>query len=203
MSAMKWIKLSTALFEDEKMLLLEQQENGHALQLLWVKLLCLAGKQGREGKIFLTEGIPYTPHMLATILRLEQPLLERGLEALRRFGMVGLENGTITITNWSRYQSMTAQEKKRAYDREYQQRRRSEQGYGCYRNVPLTDEQDAELKAEFPADFAQRLDRLSEYMRQSGKSYADPLAVIRKWAKEDEKTPKKKRSFLELAEELL
>ena len=31
----------------------------------------------------------------------------------------------------------------------------------------------------------------------------DPLAVIRKWAKEDEKKPKKKRSFLELAEELL
>lgn len=201
MSAMKWIKLSTALFEDEKMLLLEQLENGQTLQLLWVKLLCLAGKQGREGKILLTEDVPYTPQMLSTILRLEQPLLERGLELLQRFGMVGLENGIITITNWTRYQSMTAYEKKLSYDREYHQRRRAEEGYGCYRNVALTDEQYTALKAEFPADFQQRLDRLSEYMRQSGKTYADPLAVIRKWAQEDVKKPKKKRSFLELARE--
>ena len=57
--------------------------------------------------------------------------------------------------------------------------------YGCYDNVKLTDTDLSKLKAEFPADWQERIDRLSTYMDSSGKSYKNHLATIRTWARRD------------------
>ena len=57
--------------------------------------------------------------------------------------------------------------------------------YGRYRNVKLTDTDLSKLKAEFPADWQERIDRLSTYMDSSGKSYKNHLATIRNWARRD------------------
>ena len=63
--------------------------------------------------------------------------------------------------------------------------------YGQYDNVLLSDEEMDKLKAEFPADWQDRIDRLSEYIASSGKSYKSHLATIRAWAKKDAERPKK------------
>ncbi len=57
--------------------------------------------------------------------------------------------------------------------------------YGDYNNVLLSDGDLAQLKAEFPTDWENRIQRLSEYMASSGKSYKNHLATIRNWAKGD------------------
>jgi hypothetical protein len=57
--------------------------------------------------------------------------------------------------------------------------------YGRYKNVLLTDEDLNKLKSEFPYDWGDRLERLSEYMASTGKSYKNHLATIRNWAKRD------------------
>lgn len=57
--------------------------------------------------------------------------------------------------------------------------------YGEYQNVLLTDEEMDKLKAEFPSDWAARIERLSEYIASSGKKYRSHLATIRSWAKKD------------------
>ena len=57
--------------------------------------------------------------------------------------------------------------------------------YGCYGNVKLSDTDLSKLKAEFPADWQERIDRLSTYMDSSGKSYKNHLATIRTWARRD------------------
>lgn len=57
--------------------------------------------------------------------------------------------------------------------------------YGDYSNVLLSDDDLAKLKAEFPADWENRIQRLSEYMASSGKSYKNHLATIRNWARRD------------------
>jgi len=56
---------------------------------------------------------------------------------------------------------------------------------GKYANVSLTDQQLEQLRREFPADWQQRLDRLSEYVAASGKEYRNCLAVLRSWARRD------------------
>ena len=129
MTAMKWIKLSTALFEDDKMLLLGQLNHGRDLQLLWVKLLCLAGKQGKGGVFVLKEGVPYTPKMFADVFRMEESLVKKGLKVFSQYGMLELRDGVWTVTNWNRHQSMSAYEKKLNYDRSY--RRRKEEDKNC------------------------------------------------------------------------
>lgn len=62
--------------------------------------------------------------------------------------------------------------------------------YGEYKNVLLSDEELEKLKAEFP-DYLQRIERLSEYIAKTGKSYNSHLATIRSWARSEKKEPEK------------
>ncbi|WP_269923640.1 phage replisome organizer N-terminal domain-containing protein [Enterococcus innesii] len=57
--------------------------------------------------------------------------------------------------------------------------------YGEYKNVLLSDDQMEKLKSEFPNDWEQRIDRVSEYCEVTGKTYKNYLATIRAWAKKD------------------
>lgn len=69
--------------------------------------------------------------------------------------------------------------------------------YGQYKNVPLSDEQYSKLKEEFPSNYEEWIEKVSDYVETSGKHYKNYLAVIRNWAKRDAKkvdkrsTPKK------------
>lgn len=62
--------------------------------------------------------------------------------------------------------------------------------YGEYKNVLLTDEQMEKLKTEFPNDYQERIERLSEYCESSGKTYKNYLATIRSWARKEKSEPK-------------
>ena len=56
--------------------------------------------------------------------------------------------------------------------------------YGLYKNVLLSDDDLEKLKTEF-SDWEQRIERLSEYIASTGKSYKNHLATIRAWARKD------------------
>lgn len=74
--------------------------------------------------------------------------------------------------------------------------------YGFYKNVLLTDEDYDKLMEEFPHDYTERIERLSEYMASHGKSYKNHLATIRNWARKDKPHAKYKGTsnpFLDLA----
>ena len=57
--------------------------------------------------------------------------------------------------------------------------------YGNYKNVLLSDDDLEKLKSEFPKDWESRIERLSEYIASSGKSYKNHLATIRSWARKE------------------
>ena len=61
--------------------------------------------------------------------------------------------------------------------------------YGEYSNVLLSDTDLAKLKAEFPTDWEERIERLSYYMESKGKTYKNHLATIRNWARKDGQSP--------------
>ena len=66
--------------------------------------------------------------------------------------------------------------------------------YGTYQNVLLSDTDYEKLKSEFPTDYNERIERVSEYVAMNGKKYKDFLAVIRNWARRD--TPKEKPRYM-------
>ena len=78
--------------------------------------------------------------------------------------------------------------------------------YGMYKNVLLTNEEYKKLVEEFPHDYTDRIERLSEYIASTGKKYKSHLATIRSWARKDTGTKPRtgQRSgnvFLEIAQE--
>ena len=57
--------------------------------------------------------------------------------------------------------------------------------YGQYNNVLLSDDELEKLKTEFPVDWDERIERVSEYCASKGVTYKNYLATIRAWARKD------------------
>lgn len=126
MADVKWIKITTDIFDDEKILLIESLPDAYAIITVWFKLLCLAGKQNNNG-VFMMGRIAYTDKMLATIFRMKESTVTMALQTFEQFGMVEIVGGVITIPNWGKHQSLDAYEKKKIRDRERIARKRAEQ----------------------------------------------------------------------------
>ena len=76
--------------------------------------------------------------------------------------------------------------------------------YGLYNNVLFTDEDMAKLKEEYPTDYQERIDRLSEYIESKGAKYKNHLATIRAWGRRDKPKPSEQKSdniFLNMLKE--
>lgn len=127
MADVKWIKITTDIFDDEKILLIESMPNAYAIITVWFKLLCLAGKQNNSGVFMMNNQIPYTDKMLATILRMKESTVTMALQTFESFGMVKIIDGVITIPNWNKHQSLDSYEKKKERDRLYRAERRAAQ----------------------------------------------------------------------------
>ena len=61
---------------------------------------------------------------------------------------------------------------------------------GRYQNVFLSDMEVDELQAELPDLWRQYVEKLSEYMASTGKTYQNHAATIRRWAAEDRRKGK-------------
>ena len=57
--------------------------------------------------------------------------------------------------------------------------------YGQYQNVLLSDDELEKLKTEFPVDWEERIERVSEYCASKGVTYKNYLATIRNWARKE------------------
>lgn len=58
---------------------------------------------------------------------------------------------------------------------------------GTYRNVYLSEVEYRELCEEFPKDIESRIERLSEYMKDTGQTYKSHAGAIRRWARNEKK----------------
>lgn len=126
-SDVKWIKITTDIFDDEKILLIESLPESDAIIVIWFKLLCLAGKQNNKGVFMLNERIAYTEDMLATIFRRKTATVKMALEVFKRFGMIETVDGVITIPNWGKHQNMDKIEAKTEYMKGYMKNYREKQ----------------------------------------------------------------------------
>jgi len=127
MAEVKWIKLQTDIFDDEKILLIESLPDAYAIITVWFKLLCLAGKQNNDGVFMMSNRLAYTEKMLSTIFRMNEATVALALKTFEQFGMIEIVEGVITIPNWNKHQSLDAYEKKKERDRIYQAERRAKQ----------------------------------------------------------------------------
>ena len=124
MAEVKWVKLTTDMFDNRKVKHLRKLPEGNNIVLIWVMLLTMAGRCNASGMIFLTENIPYTPKMLADELDFEENTVVLALKALENLDMIVTENGFFTIAGWEEYQNTDRLAELREYNRLAKQKSR-------------------------------------------------------------------------------
>lgn len=117
MAEVKWVKLTTDMFDNRKIKHLRRLPEGNSIVLIWVMLLTMAGRCNSGGLIFLTENIPYTTKMLADELGFEENTVQLALQALEQFNMIVTDQGFFTIAGWDEYQNIEGMERIREQNR--------------------------------------------------------------------------------------
>lgn len=126
MAEVKWIKIVTDVFDDEKILMIETMPEADTIIVIWFKLLCLAGKQNNSG-VFQMGQMPYTDEMFSTIFRRPLNTVRLALKTFERFGMIEIVHNTVTIPNWGKHQNIDQIESRNAYMKNYMREYREKQ----------------------------------------------------------------------------
>lgn len=127
MSKVKWIKITTDIFNDEKMLLIESMPDSDTLIVIWFKLLSLAGKSNNGGLVMISDTVPYTREMLATIFRRKLTVVTLALKTFEEFGMIEIVDQKILIRNWEKHQNVKGLDDIREQNRIRQNKHREKQ----------------------------------------------------------------------------
>ena len=144
MSEVKWIKITTDMFDNRKIKAIRKLPEGNNIILIWVMLLSLAGRCNASGMIFLTANIPYTNKMLSDELDFEESVICIALDTLEKFGMITRdENLFICVNNWSEYQSVDGMERIREQNRirniEYRKRKKEKEKNDITHDITMMD----------------------------------------------------------------
>ena len=127
MAEVKWIKICTDIFDDEKIMLIEGMPDADSIIAIWFKLLCLAGKQNNGGVFMINEKMPYNEEMFATIFRRPINTVRLALNTFESFGMVEVKNSTYFIPNWEKHQNVEKMEEIREQTRKRVAKHRAKQ----------------------------------------------------------------------------
>lgn len=139
MPEVKWIKISTAVFDNRKIRYLETMPDGDALIVIWFKLLCLAGNINDGGCVYFTRELPYTDEMLAATFNEPLKTVQMALKLFEQFGMIDFVGDLLHLSNWERYQNIEGMERIREQNRIRKQRQRENQRLLCDSHVTVTD----------------------------------------------------------------
>ena len=127
MADIKWIKITTDIFNDEKMLMIESMPDADSVIVIWFKLLCLAGRDNNNGILVMNNRVAYTEEMLASIFRRPLNTVRLALSEFSKYGMIEIVEDVITIPNWEKHQNIDGMEKIREQNRIRKQRQRERQ----------------------------------------------------------------------------
>ena len=188
MADVKWIKIVTDIFDDEKIMLIDQMPERDAVLVIWFKLLCLAGRQNNGGVLLLCERMPYTDEMLATIFRRPLNTVRLALQIFETFGMVEIVNNVYTIPNWEKHQAENKMEEMRENNRKrvaaHRERQRMiAEGQKC--NVTVTqcngvEEKNEEIKQESNTDIDLSIKKIVKEFNTKCKSFSKVSSLTEK-----------------------
>jgi len=142
----KWIKIATNIFDDEKICYLETLPDGDTILIIWIKLLALAGRCNDCGLIYITRDIPYDPELLAGKFRRPLNTVKLALHEFLRLKMIEIDHNLIAITNWDKHQSEDQleiiKEKNRLRQEHFRARRKLSLIEGPKRDSNVTDNEE-------------------------------------------------------------
>ena len=205
MNEVKWIKIVTDIFDDEKMLAIETMPDGWNIEVVWFKILCLAGKCNQNGFLSINNKLAYTDEMLSKVFRMDIGIVQRALDVFQSLEMIEVVDNTYMVSNWLMHQSGDRLEEVREKNRIRQQRFRDNQKTKKIeqkddRNVTnnVTNNVTSSLSISNIYIFSNLLNISNEEYISYIKENIDIKECIEVWMKyKDEKKPKSNNHYTE------
>lgn len=118
MCEVKWFKIYTDMYENEKLKLIDEMDDRDAIHYIWMRLLNQAGRTNDSGYIYLNKDIPFTEEMLSTIFNRPLNIIKIALTTLQNYKMIEFDdNNYLKIINWETYQNIEGMERVREQTR--------------------------------------------------------------------------------------
>ena len=118
MSGVKWIKISTDIFDNWKIKQIKAMPEGYKMICVWFQLLCLCGKCNESGLIILSGKVVANDELLSNIFGEDLKIIQLSLRTFEAFGMIEITTDGVTkISNWDEYQNADGLDKLREYER--------------------------------------------------------------------------------------
>lgn len=117
MADIKWIKITTDIFDNRKIRQIEAMPDGDTIIVIWLKLLILAGDVNDNGLVYFTKDIPYTDQLLSTQFNRPLNTIQLALRTFQQFGMIDVVDDVICVSNWEKYQNIEGMERIREQTR--------------------------------------------------------------------------------------
>ena len=172
-----YIKLQENFFEREEILMLESIENGHMYSNILLKLYLKSLKN--EGKLMFNNIIPYTPEILAKVIRVNKDTMVVALKLFQEFGLIEvLDNGAIYISDIQNFIGRSSDEadRKRAYRKQIEDEKGQLSGrlsLKCPDKTPPEKEIEKEIEKENKKHIVQQADTVwARYPLKKGKATA-------------------------------
>lgn len=130
MAEVKWIKIDTDIFNDEKIAIIEgtmPEADADSIIIIWFKLLCLAGRQNNNGVFKINNEMPFTEEMFSAIFRRPIASVKKALSTFEALGMIAVIDNCVTIPNWEKHQNIDKLQEMREKSRISSQKYREKQ----------------------------------------------------------------------------
>ena len=189
MPDIKWIKITTEMFDDEKIRIIESMPEADTLIVLWVRLICMAGKTNDNGYIYLIPEIAYTIEQLAAIFNRPLNTVKLAIETFSRLKMITLsDDGIIFLPAFEKHQNIEGMEQIREANRKRVadfRARHKEITHSLVLQLPSANSFDAyadELRPQYSdINFTDELVKFHLYWSEGGKKLKRPKLALLNW----------------------
>lgn len=191
-----YLKLKENFFDSEEMIILQNMQDGYLYSDILLKLYLRSLKS--EGKLMFKDLIPYTPSVLAQVVRHQVGTVEKALNIFQELGLIDvLDNGAIYMSDIQNFigKSSTEADRKRDYRKQIEADIKSTNkimghlsGHSSDKNPPeieieleIDTPKDKKPTCEFTDEEMQHNFKIiyDEYPRKEGKTRA--YAAYRQW----------------------
>ena len=127
MAEVKWIKITTDMFDDEKIKIIQSLPEGDSILVIWVRLIILAGKTNANGYVYINENLPYTEETLSIIFNKPISIIKLALQTFSSLKMIENDIDGIYLINFEKYQNIDGLDRIREQNRLRKQKQREKQ----------------------------------------------------------------------------
>lgn len=205
MSEVKWIKITTDIFDNWKIKQIKAMPEGYKMICVWFQLLCLCGKCNESGLIVLSGKVVANDELLSNIFGENLNVIQLSLRTFEALGMIEVAtDGVMKISNWGEYQNTKGLEEIREYERIRKAKQRE-------KKKGLEDQMSSRSLTDNPAKssatysiYKSNIHNLNYLLDMYSKEYRyiteneDLLSAVKDWMEyKDQRKPKSSNQYAE------